>query len=68
MVTPTEAEIRAGLRQVATIAEAIRELGSVPSGHLSLESYNKVIAMLVETKLVSQDHYMLTWIGGEGKR
>jgi hypothetical protein len=53
------------------VAEAIRELGSVPSGHLyaqlmdkmSLETYTAVIQVLKNTKLVEEKNHLLTWIG-----
>ena len=58
---------------VAIIADAIRELGSVPSGHLyaqvmghmTLDNYNAIIASLVGTGLVQNNGHLLTWIGGE---
>ena len=59
------------IRIVAAIAEAIRDLGSVPSGHLyarvmgilSLDQYNQVIGILKKQGLVTESHYELTWIG-----
>ena len=52
-------------------AEAIRDLGSVPSGHLyarvmskmPLEDYQQVIGSLIKMDLVREDNYLLTWIG-----
>jgi hypothetical protein len=55
------------------IAETIRELGEVPSGHLyasamshglSLQQYESVIRALSNVGLVSQDgQHLLRWIG-----
>lgn len=61
----------AQLRIVAAIAEAIKDLGSVPSGHLyarlmgilSLDQYNQVIGILKKQGLVKEAFYELTWIG-----
>lgn len=62
---------KAALQIVLAVGEAIKELGSVPSGHLyarlmghmSLEVYNKVIALLVKTGAVKQENHLLTWVG-----
>lgn len=59
-------------RLVVAVAEAIRELGEVPSGHLyavlmgqlSLDQYNAVIAVLVRAGLVEkQPSHLLVWKG-----
>jgi hypothetical protein len=55
------------------VAEAIKELGQVPSGHLyaalmgqmSLDDYNAVLSMLRRQKLVRVNNHLVTWIGGE---
>lgn len=52
------------------VAEAIHDLGSVPSGHLyatlmghmSLETYERVINSLIIAKFVSKSNHLLTWI------
>lgn len=62
---------KAALAIVIAVGEAIKELGSVPSGHLyarlmgnmSLETYNKVIALLVKTGAVKDENHLLTWVG-----
>jgi hypothetical protein len=60
------------LTAVKALADAIRELGSVPSGHLyasimgsvSLENYTAVLDILKRAGLVSEDgSNMLRWIG-----
>ena len=67
----TLAQKRAALDVVFAIAEAIRTLGSVPSGELyarvmnvmSLQSYQQVIASLVAAGVVEESAHMLRWIG-----
>lgn len=62
---------KAALQVVLAVGEAIKDLGSVPSGHLyarlmghmSLETYNKVIALLVKTGAVKEESHLLTWVG-----
>lgn len=70
--TITNDQVKAALEIVKAVAEAIRELGSVPSGHLyaqlmghmSLERYNKVIDTLVRTGLVRKEpSHLLVWVG-----
>ena len=59
------------LQIAAAMAEAIRSLGSVPSGHLyarlmghvNLETYQLIISVLVKANLVKQENFLLTWIG-----
>ncbi len=68
---PTAEQVTAGIRMAAAVAEAIRDLGSVPSGHLyarlmghmSLETYNKIITILKNAKLVEESNHLLTWVG-----
>ena len=56
---------------VTAIADAIRDLGSVPSGHLyarvmgalSLSQYNQVIGILKKQGLVEESGHLLTWSG-----
>ena len=63
-------EQEATFQTVLAIAEAIRSLGTVPSGHLyarvmgklSLDQYNQIIGILKQQGLVSETHYELKWI------
>lgn len=56
---------------IQAVAEAIRELGSVPSGelyaqlmgNLTLEQYNQIIAVLVRSGVVKLSGHVLTWNG-----
>lgn len=65
------AQEKAALAIVLAVGEAIKDLGSVPSGHLyaqlmgrmSLETYNKVIGILVKTGAVKNENHLLTWVG-----
>lgn len=65
------AQEKAALGIVLAIGETIKELGSVPNGHLyaqlmgkmSLDTYNKVIALLVKTGAVKNENHLLTWVG-----
>ena len=60
----------ATFQMVLAIAEAIRSLGAVPSGHLyarvmdklSLDQYNQIIGILKKQGLISETHYELKWI------
>ena len=53
------------------IAEAIRELKQVPSGHLyarlmgrlSLEEYNLLIGFIQRAGLIKIQNHLITWIG-----
>jgi hypothetical protein len=62
---------RAAIETVLAVGSAIKELGSVPNGHLyahlmgkmSLETYNKIIGLLVKTGAVKNEGNLLTWIG-----
>ncbi len=71
MSTETAEQVTAGIMMAAAIGEAIRDLGSVPSGHLyarlmgrmSLDTYNKLIGILKNTNLVEEHNHLLTWVG-----
>jgi hypothetical protein len=53
------------------VAEAIRELGTVPSGHLyarlmgffSIEQYAQLIDLLKAAGLVREQNHLLSWTG-----
>lgn len=68
----TKREIEATILMVRAVADAIRDLGEVPAGHvyahlmghMSLDTFEKIIATLVNAGLVKRDGFhMLTWIG-----
>ena len=64
---------KARAQVIFVLAEAIRELGEVPSGHLyagamnhlTLENYQAVIDALKRAKLVEERNHLLTWIGSK---
>lgn len=67
-VTPNQ--IRAAIETLRAVADAIKELKSVPSGHLyatlcgslSLDQYNQVIGALKRAGLVREENHLLEWI------
>lgn len=67
----TAEQVTAGIRMAAAVGGAIRDLGSVPSGHLyarlmghmSLDTYNKLIGILKQSNLVEESNHLLTWVG-----
>jgi hypothetical protein len=65
-------EAIATVRVAHAIAEAIRNLGEVPSGHLyarvmgvmDLRQYEQVIDLLIDARLVEREpSHLLRWIG-----
>jgi len=66
-------EIARAIRTLAAIADAIRELGSVPSGHLysrlqdrfTLGQYEAILRRLTEARLIKVENHLVTWIGPE---
>jgi hypothetical protein len=74
-VTVNKDELKAGVAMIAAVAEAIREVGQIPSGHLyarlqgkvTLDGYNKLIGILKNAKLIEENNHLLTWIGPEIK-
>lgn len=67
----TPAELKATILIVKAVADAIKELGEVPSGHLyarlqgtlSLNTYNRVIDFLKKAKLITVQNHLITWKG-----
>lgn len=69
---PTQSQISTYMDVVQAIADAIRELGSAPSGHLyasvmgviGLETYEHIIDLLVSAEFVRRDSdHLLVWVG-----
>lgn len=66
----TKPLIESQVQVIKAIADAIRELGSVPSGHLyaqlmgkmSLECYERIIGILKNTGLVNENNHLLIWV------
>ena len=65
-------QTQAAFGMVMAVRDAIRDLGEVPSGHLyarlmghmSLETYETIISILKEAKVVEETPaHLLRWIG-----
>ena len=71
MSAPTNAQLSSALQVLVALAEAIRELRSVPAGHLyahtmshlDLPSFDAAIGQLVRAGLVEWDGHLLIWKG-----
>lgn len=71
MIAKQQQESEAYLRVVMAVADVVKELGSVPSGHLyarlmdrmSLADYQAVVDLLKHAKLVEERNHLLTWKG-----
>lgn len=69
---PSRDEISAALTILKGIADTIRDLGSVPSGQLyaalmgrmDLDKYERVVSILKNAGLVTEEAHVLTWTGG----
>ena len=68
----TTTQASGAIQVIKAIADAIKELGSVPSGHLyaqvmskmDVQSYNRIIDILKGAGLVKEDgQHLLTWVG-----
>lgn len=66
-------QTRAVVGAVTAIADAIKELGTVPSGVLyahagqvlSLDQYQAIIGFLQKEKFIKVEAHLITWIGGQ---
>lgn len=72
-MNPTPEQIKAYIEIVKAIADSIKELGSVPAGHIyavvcgkmPLEQFERIIGKLVSGGLVTRDQsHLLHWKGG----
>lgn len=72
MQIPIRDQIRAAIEVTRAVADCVRELGSVPAGHLyarlmgklSHDQFEQIISTLVEARLVRRhDSHLLEWIG-----
>lgn len=69
----TTHELKAGFNIILAVTEAIREARELPSGTLyallcgkmDLPTYERMIQILKNTKLVEEKAHMLRWIGPE---
>lgn len=66
----TKEQVAAYIQIVKAIAETIKELGSVPSGHLyarlmdkmDIQMYQNIIALLKKNGFVKESNHVLTWV------
>lgn len=64
-------QVQTQLEILRAVADAIKELGSVPSGvlyahlmsYMSLSQYERFISLLIDAKVISKSGNVLTWIG-----
>jgi hypothetical protein len=72
MQNTTNTNVKAALGILTAVADAIRELGEVPSGHLyaklmsklTLEQYEQIVGVLKGTGLIAESSaHLLTWVG-----
>jgi hypothetical protein len=67
---PSTAQAKAAMEIVIAVAQAIKELGSVPNGvlyahlmgRLSLDSYTKIIDLLKSKGIVKEENNLLTYV------
>lgn len=67
----THEHVAASLNVIRVVADAIRDLGEVPSGHLyarlmefmTLEQYSMIVGTLKRVGLIEEKHNLLRWIG-----
>ena len=67
----TKSQMAGAIQATAAIAEAIRTVGSIPSGHLyaqvlgqmSHETYASIVALLKRADLVAESGNVLRWVG-----
>lgn len=71
-MTNIQAAAVSAIALIRAVADCIKDLEEVPSGHLyaqlvgflTLENYNLILAKLVEAKLISvTPGHLITWIG-----
>ncbi len=67
----TANDIQTALKTMATVCEAIKEAGSIPSGvlyatlmdRMCQSAYDSMIREILRTGLVRQDNHLLIWVG-----
>lgn len=68
-MTTTAAQLQAGLATLRALAEAIRELKQIPSGHLyarvmnymDINAYEKAISLLCNSGVIRKNGDLLVW-------
>ena len=72
-MTITKERLTAAFNTIVAVANTIRELGQVSSGVLyaqlmgvmDLETFTALIRTLKNTGLVTEENYLLTWVGSK---
>jgi hypothetical protein len=71
-MTTTKEQVVAAINVLCTVADTIRDLKQVPSGHLytmlmttgmEFDTYIKIIQVLKNAGLVKEVNHLLIWIG-----
>lgn len=72
MTAVDQKTVDAAKATIRVVAETIKELGEVPSGHLyanmmavgmSLHGYETIIGLLKEAGLITVQNNLITWVG-----
>jgi len=71
MIMPTERQIDLALEALRALADCIKELKEVPSGHLyirvmsrmDIDVYEVLIGKLISSGLVEKKNHLLIWKG-----
>ncbi len=71
MGKPSKLEIDAVVKIIGAVADVIRELGQVPSGHLyarlmdlmTLDRFQQILGILKSSGMVREQGHLLTWTG-----
>ena len=67
-------QVQTHVQALAAIAEAIRELGEVPSGTLyaqvmgqfTLDQFQRLIGVLKRADIITESGHVLAWVGPNG--
>lgn len=65
----TQKQVSAAINTIKAIADAIKGLGTVQSGvlyanvmnHLSLQEYERIIQILVDSEIITKKNHELKW-------
>lgn len=65
----TNEEVGQAIQTLKAVADAIKELGSVPSGelyarlmgHMSIQTYDKIIGILANGQIIRKESNLLIW-------
>ena len=72
-IQPTKEQLAAGIQMIKAIADALRELKRVPSGHfyarimdkIDLASYEKILGILTGAGLIKIENHEIIWLSPE---